>query len=268
MSCGITTAASTSPDWIFATACARVAGARLRPGRRAAGVFADVDAAAADLDLCAGGGFVDDRDARLGGAARERQADQQRDRDWVDRRAARPSDASGGGSAGPCAAAPRRSPIGGPARGGTRRTRPRSPRRRRSLGRREEARGRAVEQQLAVGEHQRARGVALHLAHIVRGEHDARAICRQTADEAPQPLALARVERGGGLVEREHRRAREQPDRDVHALAVAARQARPCSAARSCRPVCSSIRSTAASGSATCSRRANRPRFSATESLE
>ena len=45
-------------------------------------------------------------------------------------------------------------------------------------------------------------------------------------DEAPQPLALAGVERRRGLVEREHGRAREQADRDVHALAVAAGQAR------------------------------------------
>ncbi len=40
------------------------------------------------------------------------------------------------------------------------------------------------------------------------------------------------------------------------------------SAARSCRPVCSSIAATAARGPATRSRRANSSRFSATESRE
>ena len=85
----------------------------------------------------------------------------------------------------------------------------------------------------------------------------------------PQALALAGVERRRGLVEREHRRVGDQAERDVHALAVAAGEALPTrSAARSRRPVCSSIRSTAASGSATRSRRANSARFSATDSFE
>ena len=66
-----------------------VAGLDLRDGLRAGGgrhgfdlveqlrgVLADVDAAPADFDARAGGGFVDDRDAWLGGAARERQPDQ------------------------------------------------------------------------------------------------------------------------------------------------------------------------------------------------
>ena len=44
-------------------------------------------------------------------------------------------------------------------------------------------------------------------------------------DEAPQALALARVQRAGRLVEQQHRRIGEQADGDVHALAVAARQA-------------------------------------------
>ena len=45
------------------------------------------------------------------------------------------------------------------------------------------------------------------------------------ADELPQARALARVERGRRLVEQQHGRVAEQADRDVHALAVAAREA-------------------------------------------
>ena len=41
----------------------------------------------------------------------------------------------------------------------------------------------------------------------------------------PQALALARIERRGRLVEHQHRRVREQAERDVDALAVAAREA-------------------------------------------
>src|SRR5260370_967291 len=57
---------------------------------------------------------------------------------------------------------------------------------------------------------------------VVRREDDARAVLDQLRDEAPQPLALARVERRRRLVEQQHARVGEQPDGDVHALAVAA----------------------------------------------
>ena len=43
-------------------------------------------------------------------------------------------------------------------------------------------------------------------------------------DELPQALALARVERRARLVEQQHVGLGEQADRDVHALAVAARE--------------------------------------------
>src|SRR5436190_20253942 len=82
----------------------------------------------------------------------------------------------------------------------------------------------AVEEQVAVGEHDDAVAVALGLGYVVRAEDDARPALGQRVDEAPQALALARVQRARGLVEQQHRRIGEQTDRDVHALAVATRQ--------------------------------------------
>src|SRR3954452_13648309 len=61
--------------------------------------------------------------------------------------------------------------------------------------------GRPLEQQLAVGEDEDAVGVALGLPHVMRGEDDRRAGACQRADELPQALALARVERRRRLVE-------------------------------------------------------------------
>ena len=81
---------------------------------------------------------------------------------------------------------------------------------------------RAAEQQLPVGEDEHAVGVALGLPDVVRREHHGRAAAGEAADELPQDLALARVQRRRGLVEQEHRRIGEQADRDVHALLVAA----------------------------------------------
>ena len=85
--------------------------------------------------------------------------------------------------------------------------------------------GRPAEEHLAVGEDEDAIGVALGLGDVVRAEDDGRAALGERGDEAPQPLALARVERARRLVEQQHRRVGEQADGDVHALAVAARQA-------------------------------------------
>ena len=117
--------------------------------------------------------------------------------------------------------------------------------------------------------------------HEQRGRHSAaprptlwvenstpRARRREPADELPQPLALAGVERRGRLVQQQHGRVGEQPERDVHALAVAARETSERSPARSASPVCSSIRATAASRLGDPSRRANSRRFSATDSFE
>ena len=55
---------------------------------------------------------------------------------------------------------------------------------------------RAREQQLAVGQHQHAVGVALGLADVVGRVDDGRALGGEAGDEAPQPLALAWVQRG------------------------------------------------------------------------
>ena len=63
--------------------------------------------------------------------------------------------------------------------------------------------------------------VALCLSHVVGGEHDSRAARRQPADEFPQPLSLAGIERGGGLVEQQYGRLGQQPDADVDSLLVA-----------------------------------------------
>ena len=47
----------------------------------------------------------------------------------------------------------------------------------------------------------------------------------EAGDELPEPRPLARVEADAGLVEQQHRRPREQPDRDVDPLLVAAGEA-------------------------------------------
>ncbi len=127
---------------------------------------------------------------------------------------------------------------------------------------------RAAEQQLAVGEDQHPVGVPLGLADVVGRIDDGGALGDAPEDELPQALALTRVERRARLVEQQQLRVREQPDRDVDALAVASGQrpdliAGAVGRARSA----SSIRVTAASMSARRSRRANRRRFSATVSL-
>ncbi len=83
---GITTAASTSPDLTLSIACARdetrhrlnLAEELLRRS------WLTLDALAAHLHRLAGRRLVDDRDARARRAARDREADQQRDRDRVD----------------------------------------------------------------------------------------------------------------------------------------------------------------------------------------
>jgi hypothetical protein len=86
-------------------------------------------------------------------------------------------------------------------------------------------RGRALEEQLAVGEHEHPVGVALGLPHVVGGEDDGGpASARERRDELPELRALARVQRGARLVEQQHGRVGEQPDRDVHPLLVAARE--------------------------------------------
>jgi len=59
--------------------------------------------------------------------------------------------------------------------------------------RRRQRRGGALEQQLAVGQDEQAVGVALRLPHVVGGEDHGGAAGGELRDEAPQPLALARV---------------------------------------------------------------------------
>jgi hypothetical protein len=59
----------------------------------------------------------------------------------------------------------------------------------------------------------------------VRRVDDGRAaVAGEPRDELPEPLALPRVQRRRRLVEQQHGRLAEQPDGDVDALAVAARQ--------------------------------------------
>ena len=110
------------------------------------------------------------------------------------------------------------------ARAGRRRTPPRSPARRTPAPRAWSSRRRAVEELLAVGENQQALAVALGLGEVVGGEDDRRPAAGQAEHELPEPLALARVEPGARLVEQQHRRAGQEPDRDVDPLLVAARE--------------------------------------------
>src|SRR3954447_3912446 len=87
------------------------------------------------------------------------------------------------------------------------------------------ARG-AHEQELAVGDHGHLMRVPVGLLHVVRRVDDRRAAAGELEDELPELLALAWVECGARLVEQEHLRLREQPDRDVHPLPIAARERR------------------------------------------
>ena len=83
---------------------------------------------------------------------------------------------------------------------------------------------RAVEDPLAVGEDEQAVAVALGLEQVVGRVDHRRPGAGEAEDELPEPLALARVEPGRGLVEQQHRGRGEQADRDVDPLLVAARE--------------------------------------------
>ena len=135
------------------------------------------------------------------------------------------------------------------------------------LGRAELAR-RAGEQHLAVGEHEQLARIAFGLGDVVGREDDARAGGDARVDELPEPRALARIERRRRLVEQQHRGVGDQADRDVDALAVAAGEAADLIAGALAQTGLLEHPSTAASASATPSRRANSRRFSATDSFE
>src|ERR1700753_1398098 len=68
-----------------------------------------------------------------------------------------------------------------------------------------ELRGCPREQQLTVSEDEHAGRVALGLCDVVGREHDRRAMAGKRGDELPQALALARIERRRGLVEKQRR---------------------------------------------------------------
>ena len=272
MSRGITTAASTSPGLDLRD--------RLRARRHVHSVdlveellrvLADRNALVADLHVCSGRRLVDDRDTRARRTARDREADQQRDRDGIDDQQHEQQ---------PRAAQDQQVLAQQPAHGvpSVFAARRRASRKRTSARSRSPPAGSPVcSSSVAGGPSNSSRpsartstrlGVALHLADVVGREQHARAPRDAPRQELPQPLALSRVERRGRLVERQHRRVGEQAERDVHALAVAAGEPADGLAGALASPVCSSIRATAARGSATRSRRANSSRFSATESFE
>ena len=226
MSRGITTAASTSPDLTLATAWARV-GTRTADLAEAAAwrTGSTSTRCAADLDGLAGRRFVDDRHPRLRRAARDRQPDQQRDRDRVDdqHRDQQPR------------AAQDQQVLASSQRIGQC---PRSARKATNAASKSSlaalalaaisSAGRAVEQQLAVGEHDHARGVARAPRRRWCVENSTLVPRRLGASAPTNSHSRSRwrgIERRGGLVEREHRRVGDQPERDVHALAVAAGQA-------------------------------------------
>ena len=83
---------------------------------------------------------------------------------------------------------------------------------------------RAGEQELAVGEQEHAARVALDFGDVVGREHDRRPALGERRDELPQALALPGIERCGWLVEQQHGWLGDQPDGDVDALLVAARE--------------------------------------------
>ena len=126
---------------------------------------------------------------------------------------------------------------------------------------------RAVEDALAVGQHDQLVGVAVGLRDVVGRVDDGRALAGEAQDELPQALALARVEAGAGLVEEQHVGFGEQADRDVHALAVAARQRADLIVGALVQVGQHEHPLDGRLGSATRSSRANSMRFSATVSL-
>ena len=80
------------------------------------------------------------------------------------------------------------------------------------------------EEHLAVREDEELTRVALGLGDVVGRKGDARPTGDARQDELPKARALARVERRARLVEQQHGGIRDQADRDVDALAVAARE--------------------------------------------
>ena len=85
-------------------------------------------------------------------------------------------------------------------------------------------RRRAGEGDPAADQRDRARRVPLHLLEVVGREDDGAAARGDAVDDLPDAPPLARVERGGGLVEEEHVGPPEQRDRDVEPLQAADRE--------------------------------------------
>ena len=227
MSWGITTAASTSPDWIFATACARVAVGTASTWSKSCSAYSPTSTLRPPTwTVCPGRGFVDDRDARLGGAAREREPDQQRDRDRVEHEQRDHQARAARGSAGPCAAASASIAVPVLARAQERdEARPRSrrparrPRARSSRGCRRTAaarrRARARARRSAAPRRRRVWRTATLVPSAARPRMKLHSRSRWPGSSAVEGSSSAST---GG--------SREQADRDVHALAVAAGEAR------------------------------------------
>ena len=85
--------------------------------------------------------------------------------------------------------------------------------------------GAAVKERLAVGKHEQSLAVAVGLGKVVSCKQDRGPAARQIEHELPEPLALAGIESGRGLIEQQHGRFGQQPDRDVDPLLVAPREA-------------------------------------------
>jgi hypothetical protein len=133
---------------------------------------------------------------------------------------------------------------------------------------RSEAGGRTREQHLSVGQHQQLPGVALGFGDVMGREGDARSGAHAVVDELPERA------RWRGSSEEAGSSSSSTAGSEIKPIAMFTRwrlppERRPTSSpARALSPVCSSIRSTAASVSAMPSSRAKRRRFSATESFE
>ena len=80
--------------------------------------------------------------------------------------------------------------------------------------------GRALVDEPPLLEDEQPVGDAAGLVEVVGGEEDAAARAAHARDELPEAAAPARVERGGRLVEEQHRRLPEQADREVQPLLV------------------------------------------------
>ena len=74
------------------------------------------------------------------------------------------------------------------------------------------------------GEHADPIGQLLGFVEVVRGQQHGRAVVTERLDEVPRATTRRRIEAGGRLVEEQHVRPPEDPEREIDPAALPARQ--------------------------------------------